>query len=148
MTTPQQEIPLPLPTPNPTTQPFWDGTKQRKLLLQRDRKTGKAFFYPRALAPETLSDDIEWFQASGRGTVYSYTVDRRGTAPAFMSKAPYVIAIVELEEGPHMTTNIVDCPNEDVHIGMPVEAVYEDVTEEITLVKFRRRDSSTGRPVA
>ena len=137
MTTPHHEVPFPVPKPNPTTQPFWDGTKQRKLMIQRDRSTGKAFFYPRALAPGTLSDDIEWFEASGRGTVYSFTVDRRGTAPAFVSKAPYVIAIVELEEGPHMTTNIVECEIEDVRIGMPVEAVYEDVSDAITLVKFR-----------
>lgn len=133
------EIPMPLPTPNPTTQPFWDGTKQHRLMLQCDRTTGKPFFYPRVLAPGTLSDDLEWFEASGRGTVYSFTVDRRGSAPAFVARAPYVIAIIELEEGPHMTSNIVGCEIEDVRIGMPVEAVYEDVTEEITLVKFRPR---------
>lgn len=69
--------------------------------------------------------------------MYSFTVDRRGTAPAFVSKAPYVVAIVELAEGPHMTTNIVDCAIEDVRIGMAVEAVFEDVNDEITLVKFR-----------
>lgn len=137
MTTPGQELPLPLPAPNPTTQPFWDGAKARKLMLQRDRSTGRAFFYPRALAPGTLSDDPEWFEASGKGTVYSYTVDRRGTAAAFAAKAPYVIAIVELDEGPHMTTNIVECAIEDVRIGMRVEAVYEGVTDEITMVKFR-----------
>jgi uncharacterized protein len=135
MTTP--EIPMPLPVPTPTTQPFWDGTKLHKLMLPRDRSTGKAFFYPRALVPGTLGDDIEWFEASGKGTVYSFTIDRRGTAPAFVSKAPYVVAIVELEEGPHMTTNIVECAIEDVRIGMAVEAVYVDVTDEITLVKFR-----------
>jgi uncharacterized protein len=137
MTSPSQEIPMPVPVPNPTTQPFWDGTKQHRLMLQRDRETGAAFFYPRVLAPGTLSDDLEWFEASGKGTVYSYTVDRRGTAPAFASKAPYVIAIIELDEGPHMTSNIVDCAIEDVRIGMPVEAVYEDANDEITLVKFR-----------
>ncbi|MDZ7726768.1 MAG: OB-fold domain-containing protein [Dehalococcoidia bacterium] len=71
--------------------------------------------------------------------MYSFTVDRRGSAPAFVDKAPYVIAIIELEEGPHMTSNIVGCEIEDVRIGMPVEAVYEDVTDEITLVKFRPR---------
>lgn len=133
------EIPMPLPQPNPTTQPFWDGAREHKLMLQRDRSTGQAFFYPRALAPRTLSSDLEWFEASGRGAVYSFTVDRRGTAAAFAAKAPYVIAIVELEEGPHITTNIVGCPIEDVRIGMPVEAVYDDVSEEITLVKFRPR---------
>ena len=73
------------------------------------------------------------------GKAYSFTVDRRSTAPDFAAKAPCVIAIIELEEGPHMTTNLVDCAIEDVTIGMPVEAVYEDVNDEITLVKFRPR---------
>lgn len=139
MTSSAREIPLPLPVPTPTTQPFWDGAREGRLMLQRDRSTGEPFFYPRALAPGTLSDDLEWFEASGRGTVFSYTVDRRGSAPAFQAKAPYVIAIVELEEGPRITTNIVGCEIEDVHIGMPVEVAYEPVNDDITLVKFRPR---------
>jgi hypothetical protein len=130
--------PLPLPRPNPTTKPFWDAAKQHRLLLPRT-KEGQVFFYPRALAPGTLAPPAEWIEASGRGTVYSFTVDRRGTAPAFAAKAPYVIAIIELEEGPHMTSNIVDCAIEDVTVGMPVEAVFEDMNDEITLVKFRPR---------
>jgi hypothetical protein len=136
MTAPTTDIPLPLPVPNPTTAPFWEGTKHHKLLLPRT-KAGQVFFYPRVLAPGTLKEPVDWVQASGRGTVYSFTVDRRGTARAFAAKAPYVIAIIELEEGPHMTSNIVDCPIEDVRIGMPVQAVFEDVNAEITLVKFR-----------
>ncbi len=130
------EIPLPLPVPTPTTQPFWEGTKQLKILLPKTAR-GQVFFYPRVLAPGTLEEPVEWVEASGRGTVYSFTVDRRGTAPAFRAKVPYVIAIIELEEGPRMTSNIVDCPIEDVKIGMPVQAVFDDVNEEITLVKFR-----------
>ncbi|MCA9845543.1 MAG: Zn-ribbon domain-containing OB-fold protein [Dehalococcoidia bacterium] len=130
------EIPLPLPVPTPTTQKFWDGTKQHKILLPKTAD-GQVFFYPRVLAPGTLDEPVEWVEASGKGTVYSFTVDRRGTASAFRAKVPYVIVIVELEEGPRMTSNMVDCAIEDVKIGMPVEAVFEDVSEEITLVKFR-----------
>ena len=76
---------------------------------------------------------------SGRGTVYSFTIDRRGTAAAFANDVPYVIAIVELEEGPHLTSNITGCPVESVHIGMPVQAVFEPANDEVTLVKFRPR---------
>jgi uncharacterized OB-fold protein len=79
--------------------------------------------------------------ASGRGTVYAYTVARRPTHPAFAARTPYVIAIVELEEGPRMTTNIVDCNPDSVKIGMAVEAAFEDVSPEVTLVVFRPASS-------
>ena len=98
---------------------------------------GEPYFYPRPFSPGSLAPGTEWVEASGRGVLYSYTVDRRGTAPAFAARAPYVIGIVELEEGPRMTTNIVECAIEDVRIGMAVEAVYEDVDDEVTLVQFR-----------
>ncbi|MFN0148781.1 MAG: Zn-ribbon domain-containing OB-fold protein [Dehalococcoidia bacterium] len=126
----------PLPQPTPLTQPFWDATRERRLVMPR-RKDGTYFWYPRILEPGTLRDDWTWAPVSGRGTVYSYTIDRRGTAQAFAGDVPYVIAIVELEEGPHFTTNIVGCALEDVRIGMAVEAVFEDASDAITLVKFR-----------
>jgi hypothetical protein len=129
---------MPLPVPNPTTQPFWDAAREHRLILPKT-KNGQVFFYPRVLAPGSLDEISEWIEASGRGTVYSFTVDRRGTAYAFRQKVPYVIAIVELEEGPHLTTNIVGCEPEDVFVGMAVEAVFEDQNDEITLVKFRPR---------
>ena len=100
---------------------------------------GTYFWYPRALAPTTLEGGWEWAEVSGRGTVYSFTIDRRGTAAAFANDVPYVIAIVELEEGPHFTSNITGCPVETVHIGMPVQAVFEPANAEVTLVKFRPR---------
>ena len=78
---------------------------------------------------------------SGRGTVYSYTVARRATAPQWANEPPLVIAIVELEEGPHLTANIVDCNPDDVMIGMPVDVAYQDVSPEVTLVQFRPRGS-------
>ena len=134
----QQLPPKPLPNPTPTTQPFWDGTKQHRLILPKG-PDGRFFFYPRVLQPGTLNGPVEWAEVSGRGSVYSFTVDRRGTAPAFAADAPYVIAIIELEEGPRMTSNVVGCAIEEVRIGMPVEAVFEDVDDAITLVKFRPR---------
>lgn len=134
-------VPRPLPKPTPTTAPFWDAARQHRLVMPKGRG-GELFFYPRAVDPVTLSDDLEWVEVSGKGTVYSFTIDRRGTHPAFAAEVPYVIAIVELAEGPRMTTNIVGCGVDEVYIGMAVEAAFEDIDAEITLVKFRpARDS-------
>jgi hypothetical protein len=129
----------PLPSPSPITQGFWAAAHRHEFLLQRCRNCRRYIHYPRAACPHCLSQDLEWAPASGRGAIYSYTVARRPTASVFADMTPYVIAIVELEEGPRMTTNIVGCPPEEVRIGMPVEVVFDDVTDEVTLVKFRPR---------
>lgn len=127
----------PLPEPTPATQPFWDALRQHRLLLQRSKKTGRVIYYPRSVSPHGPKDALEWVECSGRGVVYSFTVARRPTAPQWADDGPYVIAIVELEEGARLTANIVDCPPEEVRIGMPVSATYADVTPEVTLLQFR-----------
>lgn len=127
----------PLPEITAVSQPFWDAAREHRLCIQRSKKTGKHVFYPRQVSPFGAGDELEWVEASGRGTVYTYTVARRPTAPQWEGEAPYVIAIVALEEGVHMTANIVECDPEAVHCGMPVEATYDDVTPEVTLVQFR-----------
>ncbi len=136
----------PLPEPNAVSAPFWDGARQHRLMLQRSKQTGRHVFYPRAVSPYGAADELEWVEASGRGTVYSYTIARRATAPQWAGDVPYVVAIVELAERVHMTTNIVGCPPEAVHIGMAVEAVYADVTAETTLVQFRPVNTVTESP--
>lgn len=136
MTT-QQARPKPLPLPTPITQPFWDAAKQHRLSLQYCTSCGRYVFYPRAICPYCGASELEWRDASGRGTVYSFTIARRPTARSFEPDVPYVIAIVELEEGPHMMTNVVGCAPEEVRIGMAVEATFEEASDEITLVKFR-----------
>lgn len=133
----------PLPVPSPVTEKFWRAARRHELVLQRCGACERYICYPRALCPHCLSDDLQWTAVSGRGSVYSFTVARRPTASVFADSVPYVIAVVELEEGPRMTTNIVGCAPEDVRIGMAVEAAFEDVTDEVTLVKFR---PSTGPP--
>lgn len=135
----------PLPTPTAVSQPFWDAAREHRLLIQRSKRTGKHVFYPRLVSPYGPVDELEWVQASGRGTVYSFTVARRPTAPQWADDGPYVIAIVELEEGARMTSNIVECDPGAVHIGMPVTAVFDDVTSAVTLVKFR---PAAGAPAA
>ena len=127
----------PLPEPTEISRPFWDAAREHRLLIQRSRKTGKHVFYPRAVSPYGRDDALDWVAVSGRGVVYSFTVARRPTAPQWAADGAYVIAIVELEEGVHMTANIVDCSPEDVRVGMPVEVTFHDVTPEVTLPQFR-----------
>ena len=127
----------PLPRPTALSQPFWDAAQSHELHVQRCTACGTHVFYPRYNCTNCGSRDLEWVRASGRGSVYTYTIARRPTHRAFAERVPYVIAIVELDEGPRLTTNIVGCEPDDVRIGMPVEASFEDVDDEITLVTFR-----------
>ena len=131
-----EEYRKPLPLPNETSHPFWEGTRAHELRLQRCRHCGKHIFYPRAVCPFCLSDRLEWVTASGQGRIYSYTVVRRAMHPAFQEDLPYVLAIVELDEGPRLTTNIVATAPEEVRVDMRVRAAYHDVTPDITLLKF------------
>ncbi len=131
-----EEYRKPLPSPSAVSRPFWEGTKARELRLQRCRDCGQHIFYPRSICPFCLSEHLEWVVASGRGKVHSYTVVRRAMNPAFQPDVPYVLAIVELEEGPRLTTNIIGCPPEEARVDMPVKATYDDVTPDIALLKF------------
>jgi uncharacterized OB-fold protein len=136
MTTPTAYV-KPLPQPTSLTQPFWGAAKQHRLSLQRCSTCSQFIYYPRAVCPHCGGATLAWTDVSGKGIVYSYTVARRPTARAFEPDVPYVIAIVELAEGPHLTTNIIDCLPDDVRVGMAVEVAFDDVTEDVTLVKFR-----------
>ncbi len=131
------EYTKPLPHPNEVSQPFWDAAKRHELQIQRCHACGTSIFYPREACPECLAADLIWIPVAGRGRLYSYTIAQAPTHPAFADDVPYVIAIVELEEGPHITTNLVGCQPDQVTIGMPVVASFEDVSAEMTLVKFR-----------
>ena len=126
----------PLPQPKENSRPFWEGTRAHELRLQRCRHCGKHIFYPRAACPFCLSERLEWVTAGGQGKIYSYTVVRRAMHPAFQDDVPYVLAIVELDEGPRLTTNIVAAALDEVRVDMRVRAAYDDVTPEITLLKF------------
>ena len=126
----------PLPAPSPVSQPFWEGLRERELRIQRCADCGRHVFYPRSVCPHCLSEELAWVNASGRGTLYSYTIVRRAMNPAFQADVPYVFAIVELEEGPRVTTNIVNCDLGSLRVDMPVKAVYDNVTPEVALLKF------------
>jgi uncharacterized OB-fold protein len=126
----------PLPDPSPLTQPFWAAAKERELRIQRCRACGTHLFYPRYLCTACGSDDLQWCPVSGRATVFTFTVARRATHPGLADRVPYVIAVVELEEGPKLTANLVEIDPDDVEIGLSVEVAFEDV-DDTTLVQFR-----------
>jgi uncharacterized OB-fold protein len=129
----------PLPQADPVTAPFWESVKAHEMKIQRCNDTGKFFFYPRGMSPFTLSDNISWEPVSGKGRVHAFSIVYNNRAPGFADEIPYVVAMIELDEGPRMMSNLIDIePDPDhVKIGMPVEVVYDDVTDEVTLPKFR-----------
>ncbi|MGH7948680.1 MAG: Zn-ribbon domain-containing OB-fold protein [Candidatus Binataceae bacterium] len=127
----------PLPHLDEENRPWWEALKRHELYVQRCRDCGDLRYYPRAQCTECLSPKTEWVKCSGRGKVYTFTVTNQNQAPGFRESLPYIMAYVELDEGPRMLTNIVDCRPEEARIGMPVEVVYDDVTPEVTLAKFR-----------
>lgn len=131
----------PLPIPDPVTRPFWDSVKAHAARVQRCGGCGKFVYYPRALCPGCGSGDLAWTPITGRGVVHAFTIPHRHPNPAFAARAPYVIVLVELEEGVRMMANLVEVEPtpEAVRIGMPVELVYDDVSDEITLPAFRPR---------
>jgi len=128
-----------VPVPTPETAHYWDGTARGELLLQRCRACATTYFPPQPFCPACVRDDIEIVRASGRGTLYSYVVTHLA-APGF--EAPYVIAVVELEEGPRLLTNLVGvAPDpETVALDAPVEVVFEPVGD-VTVPLFRPRAS-------
>ena len=127
----------PLPRIDEESRGYWEALARHELYFQRCRDCGTKRFYPRALCPRCLSSATEWVRASGWGTVYSFTVTHQNQAPGFREELPYVLAIVELDEGVRMMTNVVGCAPDAVRVGMRVEVVFDDVTAEITLPKFR-----------
>jgi uncharacterized OB-fold protein len=126
----------PLPVPTPISQPFWDAAKQHRLTLQRC-PNGHVFYYARSHCPKCLSNELTWFDASGKGTIYSYTVARRPTSPEFEQDVPYIIGVIELAEGPRMTSLVVEMDPDAVKIGTPVSVVFDDVSDEVALPYFR-----------
>jgi uncharacterized OB-fold protein len=126
----------PLPVPDGDTKPYWDAAREHRLVIQRCQACQQAIFYPRSLCPHCMSDQIAWIDASGTGTIYSFTVVHRAPAQ-FAEDAPYVVALIDLAEGVRLMSSVVDCAPSDVRIGARVEVTFDDVTPEITLPKFR-----------
>jgi len=126
----------PVPVPNAETAPYWAAAREHRLTVQRCLECGQPRFYPRAICPRCGSDRTEWMDCEGTGTVYSYTVVYRPPSEAFAADVPYVVAVVELSEGPHLMTNVVGCPPDQVTVGMPVRVRFRDMGEELALPLF------------
>lgn len=132
-------IEKPLPRPNEDTAPYWDAAHKGELQMQRCDDCGHVRFPPALLCARCLSDRSAWTRLSGRGTVFSWIIVHQSQHPAFNADVPYNVTIVELEEGPRLHTHIIDCPNDQIRIGMPVEVVFDRINDEVTLPKFRPR---------
>ena len=115
-----------LPVADLETAPYWEGTSAGKLLIKECGSCGRMFFYPRSHCPSCWSTDTTWREASGRGTVYTFTVVYQNDLPPFRDRVPYVVAIVELDEGVRMTSNIEGIAPEDVRCGMPVRVAFRE----------------------
>lgn len=126
-----------LPTIEDESRPFWDAAREGKFLINRCNACGLAFHYPRPFCPTCWSEDVSWEEASGRGTIYTYSTVFMNDLPPFKDRLPYVAAAVDLEEGPRIMTNIVDCDPESLSVGMAVEVTYLELTPEITAPMFR-----------
>jgi uncharacterized protein len=132
----------PLPRVDEENRWFFEACGRHELVLQRCRACATLRFYPRALCPECLSPEVEYVRASGRGCIHTFTVTWQNQAPGFREELPYVMAYVELEEGPRILTNLVGSPHEEVRIGMPVVIDFEDVEEGLSIPRFRRAEHS------
>jgi hypothetical protein len=133
MTTPDKV----LPDITPEMAPFFAAARRRELVVQRCRGCGAYRFPARDICSRCLAREASWERVSGRGTIFSFAIMHQAYHPAF--EVPYAVVVVELEEGVRMLSNVVDCPLSELTIGMPVEVVFEELTAEVTLPKFRPR---------
>ena len=127
----------PLPTVSGETKPFWDAARQGRLLIQQCRRCQEHQWYPRGFCANCWSHEIAWVEASGQGVVWTYTITHQNRSPGFQEEVPYVLALVTLEEGVKVFTNVVECNPQDVYIGMPVQVVFREATPAIHIPYFR-----------
>jgi uncharacterized OB-fold protein len=130
----------PLPQPmTPEARPYWEGLRRRRLMLPRCGDCAHTFFYPRAVCPRCASRTITWIEATGRGRLHAFGIAHQSFNRAFKVRPPYVLAMVELEEGPRMLSNLVNVRADPtvVRCDMPVEVVFEAVSDEVTLPLFQ-----------
>lgn len=125
------------PRPGPETAVYWEACRNHKLMIQKCSSCNHYQFYPRIICTECMSPEVEWIVASGQAEVSSFTIVRRPVSKAYADEVPYVVALLKLHEGPTMMSNIVECDVDNVNIGMRVEVLFEDWSEDISIPKFR-----------
>ncbi len=131
------EYTKPMPAVSSLNRPYWEGLKQHRFVLPKCNACGKTWYPPTPFCPACWSWSFAWQPLSGRGRVNSWVVFHQAYFSSFKDDIPYNVAEVELEEGPRLLTNLVEVDNVDIRIGMPVEIRFDDVTDEITLAKFK-----------
>ena len=127
------------------TRPYWAAAREGRLVVQRCDACGASWHPPLPACPRCHAAALGWREVSGDGTVYSRTIVRHATHVALADAIPYVVAIVELAEGPRIVTNITGCPPEDVSVGMPVRVYFRPVSDEVALPCFQPTDNSKKR---
>ncbi|MFI7010411.1 Zn-ribbon domain-containing OB-fold protein [Streptomyces sp. NPDC050145] len=115
-----------LPEPDAFTRPFWDAAAEGRLLLRHCAACDRVHHYPREFCPYCWSEDGSWREASGRATLYTWSVVHRNDLPPFAARTPYFAAVVDLAEGPRMMTEVVECAEADLRVGMELEAAFRD----------------------
>jgi len=125
-----------VPERTPETAEYWLGCLRHELMIQRCAACGRHQFYPRLLCSACSSRTLDWVRASGRGSVKSFTIIRRAVSEAYVPDVPYVVALITLEEGPTIMSNVCGCDVAAVRIGLPVEVVFEDWSAEVSIPKF------------
>jgi uncharacterized protein len=137
-------VPLPSPIANGDSLTYWNAARDRKLLIQRCRACGELHFMPRYLCPACWSDQLEWVESRGVGRVHSYTIIRRAPLASFAELTPYVVALIELDEGPRMVANVLGQDALEVKIGDPVRVLFEDRGDGALLPQFQRENVQGG----
>jgi uncharacterized OB-fold protein len=132
------EAAKPLPIVSDYNRPFWEGARRHEFRLQRCNSCHKLWAPNGPVCPHCFSEDYTWDKTDGRGKVASWVVFHKVYHPGFANDVPYNVAFIELTEGPRVIANVVGVKNEDLRIGMPVEVVFEDVNDEISIPKFRK----------
>jgi uncharacterized protein len=127
----------PIPVPSAESQAYWDGLRDRKLLMPRCDACGKYWFPPSLLCPHCNATNWTWASTSGRGRIFSYVVYHRVYHPGFADEVPYAVAVIELDEGPRMVSNVIGIAPDKLACDLRVEVVYQPITDTITLPKFK-----------
>ncbi|MDA1073810.1 MAG: OB-fold domain-containing protein [Proteobacteria bacterium] len=131
------ELSPPMPRPTPTTEPFWQGLAERRVMLQQCSDCAAWIFYPRTHCSACLSPNLVWKEVSGEGEIYSFTIARRPTAPPFRGMEPQLIAVVELREGIRMNSVITNVSEADLKVGLKLKPYFESGLGEHTLLYFQ-----------
>ena len=128
----------PLPIPTPTAKPFWDGLAEHTVRIQQCRACHRWIFYPRVTCPHCWAADLDWQEIPGTGTLYTFTICRKPTHPVFADEVPQLLAVVQLDEGPRLTSTLVNVKEGDIRIGMRLKPFFDDIAgRQVTMLRYQ-----------